>query len=73
MQQLLATERLEGSPDELYSCLGCQTKTTAKIKKKFLNTPAYLILHIKRFEEKDQQFQKNKKPMEYPFAFDMDE
>jgi ubiquitin C-terminal hydrolase len=35
--------------------------------------PHYLIIHLKRFEEVEQQFIKNKKPIEYPLAMDMDE
>ncbi len=35
--------------------------------------PRYLIIHLKRFEESEQGFKKNKKPIEYPMQMDMDE
>lgn len=57
----------------MYSCDACQTKTNAKIKKRFLNMPQYLILHLRRFEESPNGFMKNKKPIEFPLTMDMDE
>ncbi|CDW89095.1 ubiquitin carboxyl-terminal hydrolase family protein [Stylonychia lemnae] len=74
LQQYLATERIEGTAEEMYSCLACQTKTNANIKKKFINLPRYLVLHLRRFEENEQsQFIKNKKPIDYPLEMDMDD
>eukprot|EP00347_Sterkiella_histriomuscorum_P005494 403356401 len=74
LQHFLATEKLEGTPDEMYSCIRCQTKTNAKIKKRFLNLPKYLIINLKRFQEvQNHQFIKNKKPIEYPLSMDMDD
>lgn len=71
-QHYLATERLES--EEKYNCLECQTFTNAKLKKKFLNMPRYLIIHLKRFEEyENQTYKKNKRPFEYPLSMEMDE
>lgn len=68
----LETENLES--EHKYSCLECQTYTNAKLKKKFLNIPRYLVIHLKRFEEfENQTYKKNKRPFEYPLVMEMDE
>ena len=71
-QHFMATEKLE-KPEEMYSCNACQTKTNAKIKKRFLNMPPYLIIHLRRFEGNGNGFVKNKKSIEFPFSMDMDD
>jgi len=36
--------------------------------------PRYLIIHLKRFEENENQtYKKNKRPFEYPLSMEMDE
>lgn len=76
--QYFASESLDA--DERYSCVVCQTLTNAKIKKKFMKLPPYLIFQVKRFQESAFSaatggigFRKDKRPIEYPPLLDLDQ